>query len=132
MLISDYLSYDITICILFWFDPFWRPRAEVKKYFRSISGSNENFKICFRNYLTFSWILKYVCTASFWPNSIANGNFWLHFSKWGRAIINQPTWSLQMIICRCKFNLTGILQCRWNLEMGRGLHGRALQYLCMN
>ena len=28
--------------------------AEIEKYFRSIFGSNENFKICFRDYLTFS------------------------------------------------------------------------------
>ena len=27
--------------------------AEIQKYFRSIFGSNENFKICFRDELTF-------------------------------------------------------------------------------
>ena len=41
----------------FWFDPFLRPRAEIEKYFRLIFGSNENFKICFRDYLTFMMIL---------------------------------------------------------------------------
>ena len=49
MLISDYLSSNIMICILFLI---W-PRAEIEKYFRSIFGSNENFKICFRDLLTF-------------------------------------------------------------------------------
>ena len=29
-------------------------RAEIQKYFRSFSGSNENFKICFRDWLTFN------------------------------------------------------------------------------
>ena len=43
----------IIICIFFWFHPFQRARAEIEKYFRSIIGSNENFKICFRDYLTF-------------------------------------------------------------------------------
>ena len=38
MLIGDYLLAN----------------AEIEKYFRSIFGSNENFKICFRDYLTFS------------------------------------------------------------------------------
>jgi len=34
-------------------------RAEMEKYFRSIFGSNdENFKICFRDYLTFSNLIK--------------------------------------------------------------------------
>ena len=33
--------------------PIQRARAEIEKYFRSIIGSNENFKICFRDYLTF-------------------------------------------------------------------------------
>ena len=28
--------------------------AEIEEYFRSIVGSNENFKMCFREYLTFS------------------------------------------------------------------------------
>ena len=30
---------------------------EIQKYFRLIFGSNENFKICFRDYLTFMMIL---------------------------------------------------------------------------
>ena len=53
MITSDYLSSNIIICILFWFDPFLRPRAETEKYLCLIFGSNENFKICFRDYLTF-------------------------------------------------------------------------------
>jgi hypothetical protein len=32
----------------------FKARAEIEKYFRSVFGSNENFKICFRNSLTFS------------------------------------------------------------------------------
>ena len=31
-----------------------QPFLEVQKYFRSFFGSNENFKICFRDLLTFS------------------------------------------------------------------------------
>ena len=34
--------------------PILEARAEIEKYFRSIFGSNENFKLCFRKYLTFS------------------------------------------------------------------------------
>ena len=30
-------------------------RAEIQKYFRSVFGSNENFKICFQELLTFSY-----------------------------------------------------------------------------
>ena len=37
MIISHYF-YDLT-----------QARAEIQKYFRSIFGSNENFKICFRD-----------------------------------------------------------------------------------
>ena len=55
MLISDYLSSNIKISILFLFDPSNRARAEIQKYFRSIFGSNENFKTCFRNLLTFRY-----------------------------------------------------------------------------
>ena len=33
----------------YWFDPYERPMAETEKYFQSIFGSNENFKICFRD-----------------------------------------------------------------------------------
>ena len=40
MLISDKLSFQSA-------------RAGIEKYFRTIFGSNENFKICFRDYLTF-------------------------------------------------------------------------------
>jgi hypothetical protein len=49
MHISDYLSSNRKICIFFVFDPFNRARAEIEKYFCSIFGSNENFKICFRD-----------------------------------------------------------------------------------
>ena len=34
--------------------PLFEARAEIQKYFRSFFGSNENFKICFRDLLTFS------------------------------------------------------------------------------
>ena len=40
MLISDYLSFDLT---------HFR-----QNYFRSFFGSNKNFKICFRDYLAFN------------------------------------------------------------------------------
>ena len=41
-------------------------RAEVQKYFHSFFGSNENFKICFRDILTFNLsqffaIIKFLC-----------------------------------------------------------------------
>ena len=53
MLISDYLSSNIIICILFVdLTHFRELRAEIQKYFCSIFGSNENFKICFRDLLT--------------------------------------------------------------------------------
>ena len=38
--------------------PILEARAEIEKYFLSFFGSNENFKICFRNQLTFSAYLK--------------------------------------------------------------------------
>ena len=43
MLIIDYLSSNIIICICF-FD-LTHFRAEIQKYFRSIFGSNQNFEI---------------------------------------------------------------------------------------
>ena len=43
--------------------PILEARAEMQKYFCSIFGSNENFKICFRNLLTFSF--SYVVVHSF-------------------------------------------------------------------
>jgi hypothetical protein len=33
---------------------FFEARAEIQKYFRSFFGSNENFKICFQDVLTFT------------------------------------------------------------------------------
>ena len=47
-------------------------RAEIQKHFRSVFGSNENFKICFRDLLTltgkdFTMILCYSATnLLFW------------------------------------------------------------------
>ena len=38
--------------------------AEIEKYFRSIFDSNENFKICFRDYLTFKVFLSTLYTVS--------------------------------------------------------------------
>ena len=52
MLISDYLSSNTIICILFLIWPILKTYVG-QKYFRSIFGSNENFKICFWDYLTF-------------------------------------------------------------------------------
>ena len=46
MLINDYLSSNIIICIcLFRFDPFKRARTEIQKYFRSflVQMKNSNF-----------------------------------------------------------------------------------------
>ena len=40
------------------FDLFLEARAEIQKYLCSFFGSNENFKICFRDLLTFSTPLK--------------------------------------------------------------------------
>ena len=53
-LMSDYLSSNIIICILF-FDSthFNNLGLKIEPYFWLIFGSNENFKICFRDYLTF-------------------------------------------------------------------------------
>ena len=39
--------------MVFWFELFLEARAEIKKIFYWVFGSNENKKICFRNYLTF-------------------------------------------------------------------------------
>ena len=35
--------------------PILEARGEIQKYFRWVFGSNENKKICFRNYPTFSY-----------------------------------------------------------------------------
>ena len=40
--------------LFFWFDLFLEARAEIQKYSHSLFGANENFKICFRDLLTFS------------------------------------------------------------------------------
>ena len=42
--------YFDSLTLLYWFDL----RAAIQKYFRSFFGANENFKICFRDLLTFS------------------------------------------------------------------------------
>ena len=39
--------------IIFMIWPILEARAEIQKYFRSFFGSNENFKICFPDLLTF-------------------------------------------------------------------------------
>ena len=51
MLISDYLSSNITICICFFYLAHFR---ELGQIFLFAFGSSENFKICFRELLTFS------------------------------------------------------------------------------
>ena len=50
MLISNYLSSNNNNLYSFLFDH----KTKIEKYFRSIFGSNENFKIGFRDYLTFN------------------------------------------------------------------------------
>ena len=40
--------------LLFWFDLFLEPKAEIQKYFHTFYSANENFKICFQDLLTFS------------------------------------------------------------------------------
>ena len=40
--------------LFFWFDLFLETRAEIQKHFRSYFGANLNFKICFRDLLTFN------------------------------------------------------------------------------
>ena len=42
------------------FQGFFEARAEIQKYFRSFFGSNENFRICFRDLLNFSKKTKYI------------------------------------------------------------------------
>ena len=39
--------------LLHYFFDFLKARAEIQKYFRSLFGANENFKICFRDLLIF-------------------------------------------------------------------------------
>ena len=46
--------------VSFTFQVFFEARAEIQKYFRWFFGSNENFKICFRDLLTFSCSLALV------------------------------------------------------------------------
>ena len=46
MLFSDYLSYN-NLHSFFWFDLFYRGRADIQKYFRSFSGSNEDIQKSF-------------------------------------------------------------------------------------
>ena len=47
-------------------EPLFKTRAEIQKYFRSFFSSNKNFRICFRDLLTFisgqfkNW--RYYCT----------------------------------------------------------------------
>ena len=43
-----------TSALIFLFDFFLEARAEIQKYFRSFFGANENFKIWFRDLLTFN------------------------------------------------------------------------------
>ena len=49
----------VFLCFYLLFQPlfrgFFEARAEIQKYFRSFFDSNENFKICFRDLLTFSF-----------------------------------------------------------------------------
>ena len=39
-------------------------RAEILQFFRVIFGSNENFKICFRDLLTFTLLAHFLCSMS--------------------------------------------------------------------
>ena len=36
--------------LIFLFDRFFEARADIQKYFRLFFGSNENFKICFKDF----------------------------------------------------------------------------------
>ena len=54
MLISDNLSSDIMICILFWFDPFYRARAEIQKYFVHFLVQMKTSKFAFE----INWLRK--------------------------------------------------------------------------
>ena len=48
MVINDYLSFDVIICIVsFLFDLFYRGRAEIQKYFHLFFGSNEDIQKSF-------------------------------------------------------------------------------------
>ena len=63
MLISDYLSSNIMICSLFWFDLFSRGRAEIQKYFRSFlvqmktSKSHSEINWPLKGYFEINWPL---------------------------------------------------------------------------
>ena len=51
MLISDYLSSNIIICIcFFWFDPIYKARAEIQKYFRLFLANMKTSKFAFEIY----------------------------------------------------------------------------------
>ena len=55
MLISDYLSSDIIICIGFFDSTHFRELgAEMQKYFSSFLVQLKTLRICFRDLLTFS------------------------------------------------------------------------------
>ena len=54
-------------------------RAEIQKYFRSFFGSNENFKICFRDLLTFILLMTNYNTPLSWLQSFVRCCDWLTF-----------------------------------------------------
>ena len=46
-----FITYYLSYIFLIW--PLLEARAEIQKYFRWFFGSNEKFRICFRDWLTF-------------------------------------------------------------------------------
>ena len=48
--------------------PILETRAEIQKYFCYFFGSNENFNICFRDWLTFSTFVELSSWRIVWPN----------------------------------------------------------------
>jgi hypothetical protein len=51
--------------------------AEIEKYFHSIFGSNENLKICFRDYLTFTKDITHYDKYCEYHPKIHSGAKWL-------------------------------------------------------
>ena len=47
IILDDKQAWQSAIIFMIW--PILEAKAEIEKYFRSVFGSNENFKVCFRN-----------------------------------------------------------------------------------
>ena len=96
--------------LFFWFDLFFEARAEIQKYFLSFFGSNENFKIVFRDLLTCRcviqsvslsknlrspfWRLKYLCIKL-----TLKTQFGLRYKIWNKRIFDASTYIATPYVC---------------------------------